>query len=263
MISVVGISFVEKGKVYYFSPNGYNLKVGVTVIVETERGLQFGKVEEEIKEVQESTINSALKTVVRIATKEDYENNKRNISDCASALKKCKEIVEKEKLSMQIIDATFTFDRSQLLFRFISDNRVDFRNLAKELASIYKTRIELRQVGVRDKAKEVGGIGPCGKCFCCSKFLNSFDSVSINMAKNQGLALNPNKINGVCGRLLCCLKYEDDNYREEKKKFPSVGTKVNTKEGLGNVVNINVLKGTYLVYIPEKGPIEININDES
>lgn len=263
MIDVVSISFNDKGKTYFFSPNNLQLKNNLTVIVETERGLQFGKVVGDIQQIPEQKLLSPLKPVIRIASKNDYDQNKKNIKDATDALKKCKELVEKEKLNMQIIDATYTFDRSQLMFRFIADNRIDFRNLAKELASLYKTRIELRQVGVRDKAREVGGVGPCGRCFCCSKFLNNFDSVSINMAKNQGLALNPNKINGVCGRLLCCLKYEDDTYKEAKKKFPSVGAKVKIKEGEGSVVNINVLGGTYLVYIAEKGPIEVSLDDES
>jgi cell fate regulator YaaT (PSP1 superfamily) len=262
MIDVVSISFNDKGKTYFFSPNNLELKNNLTVIVETERGLQFGKVEGEIHQIHENKLTSPLKLVIRIASKADYDQNKKNIKDSKEALKKCKELVEKEKLNMQVIDATYTFDRSQLVFRFISDNRVDFRNLAKELAGLYKTRIELRQVGVRDKAREVGGIGPCGKCFCCSKFLNNFDSVSINMAKNQGIALNPSKINGVCGRLLCCLKYEDENYKEAKKKFPTIGSRVKTPEGEGSVVTLNVLNGTYLVYVAEKGPIEMRINDK-
>ena len=263
MIDVVSISFNEKGKTYFFSPNNLQLKNNLTVVVETERGLQFGKVEGEIQKILEQKLLSPLKQVIRIASKSDYEQNKRNLVDASEALKKCKDIVEKEKLNMQIIDATYTFDRSQLMFRFLADNRIDFRNLAKELASLYKTRIELRQVGVRDKAREVGGVGPCGRCFCCSKFANNFDSVSINMAKNQGLALNPSKINGVCGRLLCCLKYEDENYKEAKKNFPSVGSRVKIKEGEGSVVSINVLNGTYVVYIAEKGPIEVNIDAKS
>ena len=183
MINVVSVLFNDKGKTYFFSPNGLNLKNNLTVIVETEKGLQFGKVIGQIEKIDESKISSPLKNVIRIASKIDYEQNKKNIKDAELALKKCKDLVEHEKLDMQIIDASFTFNREQLLFRFLSDNRVDFRNLAKSLASIYKTRIELRQVGVRDKAKEVSGIGPCGRQFCCSKFLKDFDSVSINMAK--------------------------------------------------------------------------------
>lgn len=263
MIDVVGIAFNDKGKTYYFSPAGLLLKDGLTVIVETERGLQFGKVIGDIQNVSEQKVVSALKPVLRIASKEDYEQNKKNLSDAKNALKKCKEMVEKEKLKMQVIDASFTFDRSQLMFRFIADSRIDFRTLAKELASMYKTRIELRQVGVRDKAREVGGVGPCGRCFCCSEFLNNFDSVSINMAKNQSLALNPSKINGACGRLLCCLKYEDETYKELKKEFPPIGSRVKTKDGEGSVVNLNIFEGTYVVYIAEKGPVLVSLNDKN
>lgn len=261
MLDVVSISFRDGNKSYYFSPNGLDLKKGMNVIVETERGMQFALVEEDIKQIDEKKLISPLKDVLRIATKADEKQNEKNIADSIKAKNKCDELVKKEDLNMKIIDATYTFDRSQLLFRFIADNRVDFRNLAKDLASLYKTRIELRQVGVRDKAKEVGGLGPCGRKFCCSAFLSDFDSVSINMAKNQGIALNPTKINGVCGRLLCCLKYEDENYKDLKGKFPKVGSKVKLPEGEGSVATINMLKGTYVVYIQNVGPVEVSIND--
>ena len=158
---------------------------------------------------------------------------------------------------MQIIDASYTFDKDQLVFRFLADNRVDFRTLAKELASIYRTRIELRQIGVRDKAKEIGGIGPCGRTFCCSKFLKEFESVSINLAKHQGIALNPSKINGVCGRLLCCLKYEDECYKECGKCVPNVGKKVSTPKGEGRVVSVDILKKKYVVNVPGVGNVEM------
>lgn len=261
MIDVVSISFRDSNKSYYFSPNGLELKKGMNVIVETERGMQFATVDENIKQIEEKKLFSPLKDVLRIATKDDVKQNEKNINDSIKAKNKCDELVKKEELNMKIIDATYTFDRSQLVFRFVSDNRVDFRNLAKDLASLYKTRIELRQVGVRDKAKEVGGLGPCGRKFCCSSFLNDFDSVSINMAKNQGIALNPTKINGVCGRLLCCLKYEDENYKDLKGKFPKVGSKVKIPEGEGSVVTINMLKGSYVVYIQNVGPVEVFINE--
>lgn len=262
MISVVSVIFNNKGKTYFFSPNGLNLKDGTNVIVETEKGLQYGKIVGSIEQINESKINSALKKVIRIASTNDNEQNEKNIKDADNALKKCRFLAERENLDMQIIDASYTFNREQLIFRFLSDNRVDFRNLAKSLASIYKTRIELRQVGVRDKAKEVSGIGPCGRQFCCSKFLKDFDSVSINMAKNQDIALNPNKINGVCGRLLCCLKYEDETYKYLKKKMPKVGSKVKIKEGEGSVATVNPLNGTYVVYIQNVGPIEVSVNDK-
>lgn len=266
MIKVIDVAFKDKGKPYIFSINDLELKKNITVIVKTERGLQFGKTVSDIYEVDDEKISSEIKPVIRIASKKDYDQNIKNIKEAKEAIVKCRELVEKEGLKMQIIDANYTFDKDQLVFRFLADNRVDFRNLAKELASIYKTRIELRQIGVRDKAKEVGGIGPCGRCFCCSKFLNDFDSVSINMAKNQNLALNPNKINGVCGRLLCCLKYEDDNYKECKKCLPSVGKKVKIDEGEGIVTSVNILEKKYIVFINGVGDIEkscCDIDDKS
>ena len=263
MANVIKVIFKEKGKAYYFDTNGLELKENLTVIVETERGLQFGKTVSNITELNDKKIVATLKPVIRVASKKDYDNNKKNIKDAEEALIKCREIVKKQGLDMQIIDASYTFDKDQLMFRFLADNRVDFRNLAKELASIYKTRIELRQIGVRDKAQEIGGIGPCGRCFCCHKFLKDFDSVSINMAKTQNLALNPNKINGVCGRLLCCLKYENDNYKECKKCLPKIGTKVETNEGEGIVVDVNILEKKYTVDIPNKGKIIVSAYDKN
>lgn len=264
MIEVVGITFKDKGKVYYFSPGKYKLKKGTTVIVKTERGLQFGKVEISCTEISEQKLKSPLSNVVKIASKQDYQQHKRNLTDAKEALKECKKLVEKYKLNMSIIDSSYTFDRSQLLFTFIADSRVDFRKLAKDLANIYKTRIELRQVGVRDKAKEVGGCGQCGRPLCCSKFLCDFDSVSINMAKNQNISLNPNKINGVCGRLLCCLKYEDECYKECRKSIPCIGKKVKTDQGEGKVISVDILKQKYRVDVPEYGIVECEVNkDES
>ncbi len=257
MINVVGINFKNNGKVYYFLPGKMNLKRNITVVVQTDRGLQFGKVVSNIIEIDENKINSPLKQIVRIASKNDYYNNLKNIKDAKEALIKCKSIVEKEKLPMQIIDAEFTLDRSQLIFKFISDNRIDFRTLVKQLASIYKTRIELRQVGVRDKAKEVGGIGVCGCKLCCARFLHNLESVSINMAKNQNIALNPNKINGVCGRLLCCLKYEDECYQDCRKCLPKIGEKVKTEKGIGQVVSLDILNKSYKVDIENVGIIEV------
>ena len=219
MIKVVGVSFDGNKQIYYFNPKSLDLKRNITVIVETERGLQFGKVELPPFEIDEKTLRSELRDVIRISTKKDYMDYKKNVKDSKEALVRCKRLVEEMNLDMQIMDASFTFDRSQLVFRFLSDSRVDFRKLARELANSYKTRIELRQVGVRDKAKEIGGCGLCGRQLCCSRFGSDFTSVSINMAKNQNLSLNPNKINGVCGRLLCCLKYENDMYKEYRKSY--------------------------------------------
>ena len=263
MIDVVGIILKKNGKVYYFSPNNIELNKNTPVIVKTERGLQYGEVEIENTKIQENKLKSPLSDVVRIATKKDIQKNLKNIEESKQALKKCKELVQKYKLNMAILDASYTFDKSQLLFTFLSDNRVDFRKLAKDLASIYKTRIELRQVGVRDKAKEVGGYGSCGRPLCCSKFLCDFDSVSINMAKNQNIALNPNKINGCCGRLLCCLKYEDECYKEYSKSLPKIGKVVTTTEGEGKVISVDILKQKYRVNVKDKGIVEVDINESN
>ena len=261
MIEVVGVSFKKNGKVYYFSPNGIKVEKEDNVIVKTERGLQFGTVEVANKEINSDQLNSALSNIVRIASRKDVEQNEKNIASSKEALSKCKELIEKYNLEMMVLDASYTFDRNQLLFTFIADSRVDFRKLAKDLANIYKTRIELRQVGVRDKAKEIGGYGSCGRPLCCSKFLCDFDSVSINMAKNQNIALNPTKINGCCGRLLCCLKYEDECYKELNKNLPKVGKKVKTDKGEGKVISVDVLKQKYRVSVPDNGIIEVDLNE--
>ena len=255
MIEVVGIAFEENSKIYYFLPNRFEIKKGDTVIVETERGFQYGKAVTEILNIDSEKIVSLLKSVVRFANNKDEEIYKKNIEDATEAIKECEKLVERNNLKMDIVNASFTFDRSQLLFHFTSDDRVDFRKLAKDLANIYKTRIELRQIGVRDKAKEIGGIGSCGRCLCCSTFLKSFDSLSINMAKNQNLALNPNKINGACGRLLCCLGYENDLYEECRRGLPNFGERINTKDGTKRVIGVDILQRTYKT-INEKDEIE-------
>ncbi len=258
MIRVVGVVFENTKQIYYFNPKTFDLRRNVTVIVETERGLQFGKVILPPFNLDDNKLKSPLKEVVRISTKKDYLDHKKNLKDAQLALKKCRQLIEKLDLNMQMIDANFTFDRSQLLFRFLADNRVDFRKLAKELANIYKTRIELRQVGVRDKAKEIGGCGLCGRQLCCARFESDITAISINMAKNQNLSLNPNKINGVCGRLLCCLKYEDEVYKEYREDLPKLGSVVDTKKGRGKVVNLDILNKKYSVNIPEIGVVEID-----
>jgi len=261
MNRVVGISFAEGGKVYFFNNNGIDVNNGDFVIVETERGLQFGKVV--IFNIKNKDANEDRKNIIRLANKKDLEQNERNIRDSLQALDKARKIAEKLKLNMNIMEASFTFDRNQLLFHFLSDSRVDFREMAKELASIYKTRIELRQIGVRDKAKEISGIGQCGRELCCSCFLNNFsDSVSINMAKNQNLSLNPNKINGQCGRLLCCLNYEDDIYTENRIDLPEIGDEVNTDKGKGKVVSLDILKKSYVINTEEDGRVEICVNNK-
>ena len=258
MVNVIGVSFRKNGKSYNFSPNDLELKIGDEVVVETERGLQYGFVTTEVHEVKEKALVAPLSNVVRKANKDDIKKYNKNKFDEKKVLQKCRELVDKYELNMYIIDASFTIDRSQLFIRFMADNRIDFRNLAKDLANIYKTRIELRQIGVRDRAKEVGGYGSCGKPLCCSRFMNDFDSISINMAKCQNIALNPSKINGICGRLMCCLKYENDCYKELSKGLPQMNKKVKTPEGEGKVVALDILNGTYKVNIPDKGIFEFS-----
>lgn len=230
------VIFKENGRLYNFLGND-DLNEKEYVIVETEKGLQYGQIIKTIDEFKDDS----LKNIVRIATDEDTSQFHKNLKDNQIALKKCRKLVDDMKLNMNVISAEFSFDKKQLLFNFTSDERIDFRELAKKLASIYHTRIELRQIGARDKAKEVGGIGICGQKLCCGRFLSHIDAISMNMAKNQNLALNPTKINGLCGRLLCCLQYEDDNYIECSKGLPSVGETIKTKDGEGKVTNVDIL----------------------
>ena len=261
MIKVIGVSFKKNGQAYFFSPKKLDIKKGDHVIVETERGIQYGNVETDIIEIDEKKITSPLKEVIRIATKEDNKTYEKNIKSSLIALEKAKNKIDEMGINMQLIDAAYTFDKEQLIFKFLSDNRVDFRDLVKELANIFHTRIELRQIGARDKAKETGGCGICGRKLCCSSFLKDMESVSIGMAKNQNLSLNPSKINGCCGRLLCCLKYEDKTYSELKVGLPQIGKKTKTSEGEGTVVNVDILKRKYQVDIPDKGIIEIELDN--
>ncbi|MDD3187390.1 MAG: regulatory iron-sulfur-containing complex subunit RicT [Bacilli bacterium] len=259
-MKAVGVTLKDGGKVYYFAPGNFELKKNITVIVETENGLQFGKVVELDVEVKEERLkNNCLKNVVRIANKRDYADYKKNLDDAKEAAENCQSMADKLSLSMKVIDAYYTFNRNQLVFRFLAENRVDFRELVKKLAVIYKTRIEMRQVGVRDKAREIGGLGLCGRPLCCSTYCYDFDSVSINMAKNQSLSLNPNKINGACGRLLCCLKYEDDLYEENRGKLPNIGEYVKVREGKGIVKNIDILNLSYLVEVKDVGIVEVKL----
>ena len=245
-MKIVGVKFNNNTKVYYFNSKGLDLKVNLTVIVNTDKGLKFGKIVEIVDSKRE---NDAYPEVVRVATKKDFQQHLRNIQDEKKALEKCRELALKENLNMTIIDANYNFDKSQLIFRFLADERIDFRKLAKDLASNLKTRIELRQIGVRDKAKEIGGIGVCGGELCCLRFLKKIDTISMNMAKNQNLALNPSKINGACGRLLCCLAYEDSTYLEQAKKLPKVGDKIMTLDGEAQVVSVDIInsKGKILL----------------
>lgn len=242
MKDIVGIRFFNKGRLYYFDKNNLDLKKGMEVIVETERGQQYGYVYLENYELDENKLINPLKKVLRIATDKDKKINKKNLSDSKYALEKAKDIVKELNLKMNILDANFTFDKKQLLFNFIADDRIDFRELAKKLAAIYKTRIELRQIGTRDKAREVGGLGLCGRFLCCNSFLTDLNSVTINMAKNQMLALNPTKINGVCGRLLCCLAYEDETYTKLKANLPNIGDGYEYNGNMYKITEIDVLK---------------------
>jgi len=257
-MSVVGVKFNDKGKKYFFESGDIDLKENITVIVETEKGLQFGKV----VSVNEDYKDENIKKVIRKSSKRDYLQHLNNLKDAKYALDKCRELAEKNGLNMVIIDSTYTFDRNQLIFRFIADERVDFRQLAKDLGTMFKTRIELRQIGIRDKAKEIGGFGPCGRKMCCCAFLNEFDSVSINMAKNQNLALNPQKINGTCGRLMCCLKYEDECYSEYKKDLPELGKKIKVGKNEGRVVSVDIFNKTYKILTDNNELIEVNLEQD-
>ena len=247
MNEIVGVEIDSNENLEYFYTNNLDVKKNLTVIVETECGLKFGKIITDIHPIDNKKLKNKLYKIIRISSKQDYRTYQKNIKDAKEALDKCKKLAIEYDLDMNIIDAYYTHDRGQLLFKFISDSRVDFRNLARDLAAIYHTRIELRQIGVRDKAKLVGGIGCCGQKLCCSRFLKDFNSVSIQNAKNQNLALNPSKINGLCGRLLCCLKYEDESYKECRKHLPNVGQTVETENGSGKVISIDILNKKYKV----------------
>lgn len=259
MINIYDVVFKEKGKKYYFSSD-LDIENNTSVIVETERGLQYAKA---INKTTDNKVpKSEIKSIIRIATEEDYEKYLEISKEAKKALEKARRIAAELKLDMNIINNSYTFDKKQLLFNFIADERVDFRELAKRLANVYKTRIELRQIGARDKAREIGGIGPCGQPLCCSIFLNHIDSVSMNMAKNQNLALNPSKINGQCSRLLCCLTYEDDEYKRCSEGLPSVGQYVTTDYGKGQVISVNTLARKFKVIINDEIK-EIIVKNES
>ena len=260
-MNIVEVQFDYNHSSSLFKNDKLNLKKNLTVIVNTDKGYQFGKVVQIINDIS-SYDGLDLMSVVRISSKKDYLHYLENCKMAKEAVESCKEIVLRNKINMTILDGCYNFDRSQLLFRFIADERIDFRNLAKELGSIFKTRIELRQIGIRDKAKEVGGIGPCGRLLCCSSFLKNFDSVTINMAKNQNVSLNPTKINGVCGRLLCCLKYENDTYSDIKKVLPKVGSFVDIPQGKGKIISVNPIKMNYMVELENKNKVVVDYDSE-
>ena len=243
MAEVIGVRFKDVGKVYYFDPNGTTLKKGDRVIVETARGIECGEVAMENRDIQDEEIVHPLKKMIRKASEADLKKVEENKKKEKTAFDICLKKIAAHKLEMKLVDVEYTFDNNKILFYFTADGRVDFRELVKDLASVFRTRIELRQIGVRDEAKMLGGLGICGKPFCCSTFLGEFQPVSIKMAKEQGLSLNPTKISGTCGRLMCCLKYEQAAYADLLKRTPKIGAIVNTPEGRGVVVEQNLLTG--------------------
>ena len=243
MIKVTGVRFRQAGKVYYFDPKNLKLERGSHVIVETARGIEYGTVIVPPKGITDDEVVQPLKAVIRVATPEDDRIEERNHEKEKEAYKICLEKIEKHGLAMKLVQAEYTFDNNKILFYFTADGRVDFRELVKDLASVFRTRIELRQIGVRDEAKMLGGLGICGRPFCCSTFLGEFQPVSIKMAKEQSLSLNPVKISGTCGRLMCCLKYEQEAYEDLLRTTPKVGALVGTVDGKGKVVEVNLLSG--------------------
>lgn len=254
MVKVVGVRFKHAGKVYYFDPNHFEVKKGDDVIVETARGLEFGTVSMDVTKIKAEDVIQPLKKIVRMASAEDRRRHEENEKKKSKALKLCQEKIDKHKLDMKLIDVEYTFDNNKIIFYFTSDGRVDFRELVKDLAGVFKMRIELRQIGVRDEAKMLGGIGSCGKSLCCASWLSDFQPVSIKMAKVQNLSLNPTKISGICGRLMCCLKYENDVYMELRKGLPDNGERVKTPDGMAKVVDTNILESKVRVrlYLGEK-----------
>lgn len=249
MEKVVGVRFRNVGKIYYFNPKNYKVKVGDHVIVETARGVEYGRVVLEPRSVKEDEVVHPLKEVLRVATKEDEDHEAENRQKEKEAFKICKKKIREHGLDMKLIDAEYTFDNNKVLFYFTADGRIDFRQLVKDLASVFKTRIELRQIGVRDETKILGGIGICGRTLCCHTYLSEFAPVSIKMAKEQNLSLNPTKISGLCDRLMCCLKYEQDHYEQTRKRMPRVGREIITPDGSGVINAINVLEETVRVRI--------------
>lgn len=263
MFDVVVVSFNNSKSLDYLLHGDLILKRGNIVVVDTDNGLQLAVVKKESYKEKKENLVLPLKSVLRLATEEDLNQDTENKKNAEKALFDARKFSKELNLQMNFIEACYNLDKSQLLFYFLADERVDFRDLAKKLAQKYKTRIELRQIGVRDKAKKIGGLGPCGLFFCCNSFLTDLSSVSINMAKNQYLALNPSKINGVCGRLLCCLGYENEVYSELKKDLPKIGSIMETAQGIGKVVSVDVFKRTYSVDLKEKGIIVFSKEKEN
>lgn len=264
MICVIGVRFKDVGKIYYFDPDGSELSVCDNVVVETSRGIECGKVAMANKEITDDKISKPLKKIIRKATSDDMKIVEENRKKEVEAFKICEEKIEKHKLQMKLVDVEYTFDNNKILFYFTADGRVDFRELVKDLAYVFRTRIELRQIGVRDEAKMLGGLGICGRPFCCNTFLGEFQPVSIKMAKEQGMSLNPVKISGTCGRLMCCLKYEQDVYTGLLKTTPKIGAIVETPDGNGNVIDVNLITGTLTVSLnksPDAAPHTYNVSE--
>ena len=259
MIKVIGVRFRTAGKIYFFDPGRLNIRKGDHVIVETARGIEYGTVVGGVREVENDKVVQPLKPVLRIATQKDNEQEASNKEKEKDAFKICLEKIRKHNLEMKLIDAEYTFDNNKVLFYFTADGRIDFRELVKDLASVFKTRIELRQIGVRDETKIVGGIGICGRALCCHTYLSEFIPVSIKMAKEQNLSLNPTKISGVCGRLMCCLKNEEETYEDLNRRLPNVGDYVTTDDGFkGTVHSVNVLRQLVKVIIEKDDEKEIH-----
>ncbi|TCP22565.1 cell fate regulator YaaT (PSP1 superfamily) [Scopulibacillus darangshiensis] len=249
---VVGVRFKKAGKIYYFDPGAFDMTQHDCVIVETTRGIEYGRVVIEKKSVGEDDVVLPLRKVIRVATEEDRIQVNKNKADADEALDICLTKIYQHELDMKLVDVEYTFDRNKIIFYFTADGRVDFRELVKDLAAVFKTRIELRQIGVRDEAKMLGGIGPCGRMLCCSTFLGDFEPVSIKMAKDQNLSLNPAKISGVCGRLMCCLKYENDQYETAKQELPDIGERIVIHHGKGRVVGLNILERLVQIELSEQ-----------
>ncbi|MCH3973290.1 MAG: stage 0 sporulation family protein [Oscillospiraceae bacterium] len=265
MAKVIGVRFKNLGKVYYFDPEDQQLQIGNHVIVETARGVECGEVAMPNREIAEDHIVQPLRKIIRVATQKDLDKVKENCEKEISAFEICQKKIAAHQLEMKLVDVEYTFDNNKILFYFTADGRVDFRELVKDLASVFRTRIELRQIGVRDEAKMLGGLGLCGRPFCCSQFLAGFQPVSIKMAKEQGLSLNPVKISGTCGRLMCCLKYEQEAYQDLQRTTPPVGSYVLTPEGRGTVTATSLLTGVLQVHLDsasaEAAPIRCKVKD--
>lgn len=257
MVTVVGVRFKKAGKIYYFDPGDLPIKVGDKVIVETIRGIEVGEVVVGIKEVPEEEIVAPLKKVIRIATEEDIEHYYENKKKEAQAFEICLKKIEEHGLEMNLVDVEYTFDNTKVIFYFTAEGRVDFRELVKDLASVFRIRIELRQIGVRDEAKIIGGLGPCGRPLCCTTFLGEFEPVSIKMAKDQNLSLNPAKISGLCGRLMCCLKYEQEMYEKLRAELPKVGSIIRVGDKEMKIAEVDVIRRKLKVKMKNLEGIEI------